>query len=134
AAARLRARKRDFDVDVADDQRAVGKDRAHARRAEGVAKQCRVEDGGGGRTGGHSRLPGGRWRTVRILEPSGAGERIFRSGRWLAKKKHALARVVRCSPLRQDHDPRRIGANRLYSLMTEAQVTSWILLAASCRS
>src|SRR5690606_13769093 len=42
----LGARERDFDLGVARKERRVVEDRAHRRRAEGVAKERRIEDGG----------------------------------------------------------------------------------------
>ena len=49
AAARLGARQRDLHLDVARDERVVGKDLAHAWGAEGVAEQDGVENSRGGR-------------------------------------------------------------------------------------
>ena len=53
AAARLGLRQRNLDLGVARDQAEIGKHLAHRRRAEGVAEQDGVEDGGRGRKGGH---------------------------------------------------------------------------------
>jgi hypothetical protein len=60
AAFRLRLRQRDLDLGIAANERVVGKHFAHARGAEGVAEQERVEDGGGwgGGTHGDLRLGG----------------------------------------------------------------------------
>jgi hypothetical protein len=56
AAARLCLRQRNLDLGIARDQAEVREHFAHVRRAEGVAKQDGVEDGGGGRKGGHLRF------------------------------------------------------------------------------
>src|SRR6218665_844282 len=48
----LGPRQRDFGVDVALDQRVVGEQRAHLRRAEGVTEKDRIDDGAGHRDGG----------------------------------------------------------------------------------
>ena len=53
AAARLGLRQRDLDLGVAGDQAEIRKHLAHGRRAEGVAEQDGIEDGGRGREGGH---------------------------------------------------------------------------------
>ena len=53
AAARLGFCKCDLDLDVARDQAEIRKHLAHGRRAEGVAEQDGIEDGGGGRQSGH---------------------------------------------------------------------------------
>ena len=60
AAFRLRFRQRDLDLGIAADEGIVGKHLAHGRRAEGIAEQKRVEDGGGrgGRTHGDLRRGG----------------------------------------------------------------------------
>ena len=47
AAFRLGFRQRDLDLDVAADQRVIGKHLAHGGRAEGVAEQGGVENGRG---------------------------------------------------------------------------------------
>jgi hypothetical protein len=53
AAARLGPGQRDLDLDITGDQARVGKHLAHGRRAEGVAKQNGIEDGGGRSESGH---------------------------------------------------------------------------------
>ena len=52
-AARLGLRQRDFDLGVARDQAKIGKHLAHGGRAEGIAEQDGIEDGGRGRERGH---------------------------------------------------------------------------------
>ena len=56
AAFRLGLRQRDLDLDVAADQRVVGKHLAHARCTEGVAEQDGVDNGGGRGGGTHGGL------------------------------------------------------------------------------
>ena len=53
SAARFGLGQRDLDFGIARDQAEIRKHRAHRRRAEGVAKQDGVEDGGRGRESGH---------------------------------------------------------------------------------
>jgi hypothetical protein len=53
AAARLRLGQRDLDFGIARDQAEVGKHLAHPRRAESIAEQNGVENGGRGREGCH---------------------------------------------------------------------------------
>ena len=48
-ASRLRLRERDFDLGIARDQAKIGKHLAHGRRAEGIAEQDGIKDGGRGR-------------------------------------------------------------------------------------
>jgi len=56
AAACLGFGQRDLHLGIAGDQADVGKQLAHRRRAEGVAKQQGVENGGGRGGGAHGRL------------------------------------------------------------------------------
>lgn len=51
AGSRFSLGQRDFDVDIALDQRMIGKQRAHLRGSEGVAKQDGIDHGAGHRNG-----------------------------------------------------------------------------------
>ena len=76
-AARLGLRQRNLDLGVARDQAKIGKYRAHGGRAEGIAEQDGIEDGGRGRERGHGAHRLRLWRRRERSANSGIGGYSF---------------------------------------------------------